>query len=233
MNTEPHLILTRPLAEAERSATMLREAGFRLTLAPAMTIEPLRCAPLSAPPQGVLLTSQHAAPALRKLRVLRQTPLFAVGEATAEAARTEGYTRVRVASGHAMSLIPVVKAKLPAPASLAYLRGAEVRHDLQTLLTAEGYAVEDRRVYRALPAATLPDEALAALRGDVQGILFYSARTVEAFAALAPEGWQRHLAITVSEAVAETARQAGCPRVEIVPLHHGVEALDALKTLFS
>lgn len=233
MSGRPHLLLTRPQTEAERTARELEEAGFRVTLAPVMAIEPLACAPLATPPEGVLLTSQHAAPALRKLKVRKYTPVIAVGPATADAAKAAGYTQVQVADGHALSLVPVVKARLRPPASLAYLRGAEVRHDLQTILTAEGYRVESRRVYRTTPLSSLPDEAQKALgSGTLDAILFYSARTVEHFAALAPHGWTHHRVIAVSETVAEAARRASCEVVSVVPLSRGAEALDTLKTLF-
>lgn len=234
MSARPHLLLTRPQAEAERTAQELEEVGFRVTLAPVMAIKPLACAPFATPPEGVLLTSQHAVPALRKLKVRKHTPIIAVGPATADAAKAEGYTQVQVADGHALSLVPMVKARLRPPAALAYLRGAEVRHDLHTILMKEGYRVESRRVYRTTPLSALPTEAEQALiEGTLDALLFYSARTVEHFAALTPQGWTRLRVIAVSKAVAEAARQAGCMHVDIVPLHRGAEARETLKTLFS
>jgi uroporphyrinogen-III synthase len=236
--TKPHLLLTRPCAEGKRTAAWLESAGFRVTLAPCLEIQTLP-ARIVEKPNAVLLTSQHAVPALQALELPASLPVFTVGPATARAVRTLGFTRVDEDADHAPALVARVQQSLPAPAGLLYLRGQDIRHDLTAVLTDAGYRVEDVIVYAAQAVMSLTSEAQQALQGgDLDGIVFYSARTVDIFAMLAAaagfDARVRHLtALCISEAVAEAAHARGFTRTPIVPLQRGEAAVAALKTLFS
>jgi uroporphyrinogen-III synthase len=235
----PHLLVTRPEAESRQTANALEALGFRVTQAPCLQIVPILSAPLATSPDAVLLTSQHAVPALHALHVPFATPLFVAGKRTAEKAREAGYIVVHTGEGNALSLRPLLHQTLPASANIAYLHGEDLRHNMASLLQAEGYNMESHCVYRAEPATSLPSQALAALHyGQMDGILFYSVRTLETFATLASTclpaaAWQSVSAIAISGTVAHAARTAGFDIIHVVPLQEGPTAFAALKTLFS
>lgn len=233
-----HLLLTRPLAEAERTAVWLRADGFRVTLAPCLEIETY-IPTIGYVPDAVLLTSQQAVVALMALNLPRTIPIFTVGPATAATLREGGFTHVDEIAEDALALLARVRHTLLAPAQLLYLRGQEVRHDLAGLLNAENYQVESALAYVARAAAALPQDAVDALReGRLDAVLFYSVRTVQSFTILADTAGlgditRRLPAICISKEVSQAAIAEGFSHTSIVPLHRGEAALPLLKTLFS
>lgn len=239
MSRAAHVLVTRPEAESHQTTHALEALGITVTQAPCLHIMPLPASPLTGAPDALLLTSQHAVPAVAAARLPLSIPLFVVGARTAEKARAAGFTQVHIGKGAALSLLPLLHQELPAPAHIAYLHGEDTRHDMERLLQNEGYRVESRCVYRAEHASQLPQRAIDALKaGDIDGILFYSVRTLEAFAQLAATclpapSWQSVAAIVISDTVANAARAAGFTTIHVLPLHEGTAALATLKTLFS
>src|SRR5579862_1986216 len=93
-------LITRPRAEAEALAALLARRGIEALIEPLIEIAG-RVAP---PPdfagvQAVLCTSANGVRALARTSAERAVPLFAVGDATAARARTEGFRHVESAGG--------------------------------------------------------------------------------------------------------------------------------------
>ena len=176
------VLITRPEPAASATAKLLRERGFAPYLAPMMQIVPC---PALAPPraQAVLATSANALPALA--RIDRETPLFAVGDATARQAQAMGFTAVRSASGDAQALAALVAASLaPADGALLLASGEGQGLELARLLRARGFRVQRRVAYRREAARSLPAPALDALhKGLIGHALFFSADTARIFLA--------------------------------------------------
>jgi uroporphyrinogen-III synthase len=236
----PHLLLTRPAEDSASFAAQLEAAGFQITQAPCLEIVPFSAESLSHRPDAVILTSRHAVASLHAYGIACDTPVFAVGESTTAALRHAGYLHVITGADDALSLLPLIRASLPPSASLLYLRGKDIRHDLAGLVCMEGYPCEQRVVYAAHPVESLSVEARDSLKqGDLDGIVFFSARTIHVFARLAtqaglPEScWQRLRAVTLSAAMAKEAEAVGFVAPIIQPLHRGAGAIKVLKTLFS
>ena len=179
------VLVTRPQPGAALTAARLIALGYDPILAPMLEVQTLT-PPLPAPAgvQAILLTSANAIAPLPA--VFHDTPVLAVGTATAHQARAHGFSHVQSADGDARDLAALVHARcarggLP----LLLASGAGQGHALATALTGDGYAVQRIEVYRATAVAALPAAAEHAWRAGTCGAaMFYSAESAHAFVRL-------------------------------------------------
>ena len=93
-----HVLITRPRERALEFARELEQRGDTALIEPLLAIEPIAgVAPELDGVQAIVLTSAHAVPALSERG--RRLPVFAVGDATAAAARRAGCSTVVSAGG--------------------------------------------------------------------------------------------------------------------------------------
>jgi uroporphyrinogen-III synthase len=177
-------------------------------VAPALTIEtiPLRLTHPAAL-AGVLITSGNALAAL--LPACRDRPILTVGDATAQRARTAGFSEVVSAGGDALALAALVRQRLrPQDGTLLLASGQGQGQALAAGLRGDGYRVIRRVVYAARPVSALPEAATAALAsGQMRAALFFSAETAHHFVRLIQRAGLTN-AVKPSEAVA-IGRTAG------------------------
>src|SRR4029078_7674782 len=81
---------------------------------------------------------------------------FTVGNRTAEAARTAGFTNTISAGGGVCNLVDLVAGKFDRSARLLYLAGEDRAGDLAGDLARRGITVETVVIYRAIAAEKLP-----------------------------------------------------------------------------
>ena len=219
------LLLTRPTAHAERTATALRDRGHETIVAPLLDIEIASDAPLGAGPwAAILITSANAVRAIARHRrrdELRRIPTFTVGDRSGQAMRETGFTEVSSAAGDVSDLAKLVAARVAPAARLLYLAGEERSGDLAGLLRAQHYTVETVLIYRAVIAERLPRHAAAALAAGIDGVLHFSRRSAEAYvtasrnAGLLETALQGPAHLCLSARVAEPLTQAGATNVRI------------------
>ncbi len=142
----------------------------------------------------------------------RALPVFAVGDATAAAARDAGFADVASAGGAVGDLAALVAARGdPAAGALLHVAGSAVAGDLAGLLEAEGFTVRRVVLYSATPAEALdPDVRTALAAGAVHAVLFFSPRSAATFASVAraaglAEACARVRLLALSGAVVEAA----------------------------
>jgi uroporphyrinogen-III synthase/predicted nucleic acid-binding Zn-ribbon protein len=182
------ILVTRPEPEARRFAAQLKEHGVDAVVAPLMSIERDE-APL--PPldgaQALVFTSANAVRAYAAKAGRSDLPVYAVGEATAAAARIAGYAKVVSAGSDAEGLAALLAGRIdPAKGPLFHPTGADQAGDLAGTLRARGFELQQAVLYRAAAATELPATARAALEnGDVAGVALFSPRSAEIFVALA------------------------------------------------
>ncbi len=182
------LLVTRPIDDAEPLAERLHAMGHTILLAPVLEIQILAGIPLPLEGvQAVLATSANGVRAFAHASHRRDLPLFAVGPATARAARAAGFGTVeRGSGGDAPALAAHIVARLsPANGSLLHAAGNVVRGDFQTTLEAHGFRVRRVVLYRAEPVARLDDGAEQAIgAGGLDGVLLHSPRSAREFVRL-------------------------------------------------
>jgi uroporphyrinogen-III synthase len=219
------LLVTRPEADAERTAAALRVCGHIVVVAPLLRIEPVEDAEIAAGAfAAIVVTSANAALAIarhRRFAALRSLPVFAVGGRSAQAMRAAGFADVVSADGDVSDLASLVTRRVKSGASLLYLAGADRAGDLAGGLSERGFVVGTVVIYRAVAAAVLPSAAADALAGGVDGVLHFSPRSAEAFvrAALAAEAGENVLRtpthFCISANTAEALVQAGAADIRI------------------
>jgi uroporphyrinogen-III synthase len=238
------LLLTRPRAESEALAVILHASGFATMTASMIEIEAVPGAILDLQgAQAILSTSANGVRALAAATHERDLPVYAVGRATATAARAAGFGTVRSADGDVAALAGLVRAHLdPAAGALVHVAGSDLAGDLSSLLSAAGFTVRRAVLYRARTARALDPAAIEALAsGAIAGVIFFSPRTARTFVNLAGEadvaGHVRRIpAYCLSDAVANaasalewsTVRVANKPDQEsllaLLPSHSGAAA---------
>ena len=213
MNGKPRMrvLLTRPRADAEATAEFLAAQHIEAVIVPLIEISDIAGAvPDLAGVQALLVTSANGARALARAATPRDIPVFAVGDASAEAALQAGFSDINSASGDVAALAALVQSRLkPTAGALFHAAGSAIAGDLAAELAEHDFTVHRSQLYRAQTVATLPEAAHRALKdGTVDAALFYSPRTAAHFVHLIVEAGlesqcRRLIAGCLSAAVAE------------------------------
>ena len=143
--------------------------------------------------QALLCTSANGVRATAARTTGRDLPVLAVGDATARAARDEGFAQVESARGDVESLARLAKARLdPAAGRLFHAAGSAVAGDLAGDLGSAGFRVERHVLYAAEPVhRTGPDTAEGLYAGTIDAVLFFSPRTAQSFVKVVLGGTRR------------------------------------------
>ncbi|MDJ0943498.1 MAG: uroporphyrinogen-III synthase [Kiloniellales bacterium] len=219
------VLVTRPRPDAEAFAAALAARGHEALIEPLLEI---KLAERSALPaeldafQALLATSANGLRAFAALTERRELPVFAVGPASAEAAKAAGFSKVESAEGDVEALARLVRARLsPDDGVLLHAAGSSLAGDLKGELEAAGFTVTRAVLYTAEAAARLSDAAQAALRaGQVDAVALFSPRSAETFAALVREAGLAEAcrslrAFCLSAAVAAVLEARGWTALEV------------------
>ncbi|MGB5905470.1 MAG: uroporphyrinogen-III synthase [Xanthobacteraceae bacterium] len=224
------ILVTRPAPDHAATASVLRGKGFDVLLAPMLRFEPIAFEPdADAGFDAVLVTSVNALRALAETSARQRwltTPLYAVGERTAQAARDLGFASVMAASGDGASLRDLVVAQMRAKmlkksARLLYLAAADRAVNLDDELSPFGFDVVTVTTYRMIATPDLPTDVCDAFTaGRVKAVLHYSGRSAHAFVAAARAAGLEIMALAVSHCcisanVAAVLREAGATQVAV------------------
>lgn len=200
----PLLLVTRPPDPARRTAAAARRAGFATLTAPLLFPEPLAWAAPADQPEALLFTSA-VTPALVAARAprLRAVPVWAVGPATARAARRAGFRVAGVGDGDGTAIVAAAAAA--GVRALFHPGGA----DRAAIDRPPDLRIEHRPVYAMRAAAALPGRVVRRLAdGRIFAALLFSPRTASLFARLCAEAGLSRAPIrlvALSDAVAEAA----------------------------
>lgn len=180
-------LITRPEQEAESLRHKLRARGIQADCAPLLAINIHRGVALPLQDvAGLLFTSINGVRAFCANSPRRDLAVYAVGEATAAAARAEGFGFVEAAGGDVGKLAALVRQRRsPQNGALLHAAGASLAGDLQAMLQADGYDIRRITLYAAEPASALPvTVANDFAAGGYDAALFFSPRTAAVFVTL-------------------------------------------------
>lgn len=192
------VLVLRPQPGADATAARAAAIGLSATVAPLFTTVSLPWeAPAPDPYDVLMLTSANAVrlggPKLAQYRAL---PVFAVGEATAAAARAAGFANVRAGDTDIVALLTLIAET--GFRHVLHLTGREHRDAGHPALT-----IDRVPVYAADAVAALPEPARAALREGAV-VMLHSPRAAACFAALAGDPSTVRIA-AISAAAAKAA----------------------------
>ena len=175
------VLVTRPQPGADETAERLVAMGFEPVVMPLTQIVPLEVNVDIEPTayDAVAITSvnavRHAPPEL--LAALRHKPVFAVGDASALAAREAGFDDVRSAAGTARELAALILRECKAGTRLIHPVGRERTAGFAETLSAGNILLTPVEVYGAdeisYPSSALEDTAAG---GPLWGALALSPR---------------------------------------------------------
>ncbi|MGE5539681.1 MAG: uroporphyrinogen-III synthase [Gemmatimonas sp.] len=185
------VLITRPADEADALAKRVEAMGFVPVIEPLISICALPGAKVDAfDIQAVVFTSANGVRALATASggesVSRTLPVFAVGTATAAAARAAGFQDVHEGQGTVEDLARVIAGNLPAQRGpILHVSGSVVARDLAPLLAASRHTVRRAVLYESVPAAALRSGTRRQIEaGAVGAALFFSPRTARTFVTL-------------------------------------------------
>ncbi|WP_340116266.1 uroporphyrinogen-III synthase [Pelagibius sp. 7325] len=207
------VLVTRPREDAPGLVADLEARGHAVMLEPLLTIRPRD--PAVWPDghenaQALLVTSANGARAFARLDARRDLPVYAVGDASAAAARALGFAEVHSAAGNVDDLAALVKRRLdPARGPLLHPAAGKLAGDLQGTLRAAGFTVLRAVLYDAVPVTALSKDCIRGLNGGlIDAATFFSPRTAAGFVNLVEaaglgDTCRRVVAVCLSPAVAE------------------------------
>ena len=145
------VLVTRPREDAERLAAQLEARGHAMRHRTDLHDRTVPETPLDLDGvQALLLTSANGARAFGMRSRRRDLRVFAVGDATAEAARALGFADVESAGGDVDDLVRLARARAqPDAGALLHVAGSAVAGDLAGQLGADGFDVRRAVLYRA------------------------------------------------------------------------------------
>lgn len=208
------VFITRPEEEYADTASMVTALGYDPVACPMLTIEPVTVdfSDIENNPAAfaaLVFTSASALPPFCVQCGVRDLPVYTVGDVTAERARQAGFSHVTSAGADIKALeFLLLAAGLPPDKTILHVSGA----DVVRAMNLPGLSLERRVVYRAVQAAHLPEAAQRELRAaSPRFVLFYSARTAEAFAQAVKKDRLAHRlmsskALCLSESMLESLR---------------------------
>jgi len=174
--------VTRARPQAEDTAGRLRALGHTPLVAPLLQVRPLPAALDLAGVAALAFTSRNGVAAFAARELRRAWPVFAVGDATAEAARAAGFGEVSSAGGDVAALAALI-ARRPPLGPVLHAGAAEAAGDLAGLLAARRVPTLSAALYETLVLAPAP-EACAAWP-ELDAVLIHSPKAARALAAAA------------------------------------------------
>ncbi|WP_420345793.1 uroporphyrinogen-III synthase [Pelagibius sp.] len=213
------VVVTRPREDAETLVEALTARGHSVHHEPLLAIEARDDPAWPAghqDAQALLITSANGLRAFARCDARRALPVFAVGDASAAAARAAGFTAVHSAAGTVEDLAQLVGDTLdPGAGPLLHPAAGKLAGDLQGLLAEDGFQVLRAVLYDAVPAQSFSEEFVRKIdSGLIDAVTFFSPRTAATFASLIAEAGlvpacRGVAAVCLSRAVAE--RLSGLP----------------------
>ena len=235
------VLVTRPREDAAGLVAALAARGHQVTLEPLLTIVPRAQPDWPAGherAQVLLVTSANGMRAFARLDARRDLPVYAVGDASAAAARDLGFRRVVSAAGDVGDLAALVRDRLdPGDGPLLHPAAGQLAGDLQGALAAAGFAVLRAVLYDTVAAEALSAETVREINdGLIDVATFFSPRTAAGFAslieaaALAP-ACRKIAALCLSPAVAAELSGLAWRRVSVAARPEQAALLAALEHL--
>lgn len=170
------VLVTRPIEDSADIATQIQQKDYQVECCPflKLVLHDVKIANLSRY-CGLVFTSRNAVRSFCENTLNRTLPVWAVGDATANVARENGFQDVHSAGGDVRALreiLPVAEQSKP----LLYVRGEHISQELDLPYVDEIIAYHTE-IIKEIPLNTLKLIA----RGEFSDILFFSKRTASAF----------------------------------------------------
>jgi uroporphyrinogen-III synthase len=208
------LWITRAEPAASATAQRVRQLGLEAIVSPLLAVRRIDDAMIDlAGVSAIAFTSANAVAAFADRCAERALRVFAVGDATATAARAERFTHVLSAQGDVKALASALAARRrELPGCILYPAAAEPAQDLAAALEAVGLTVRQVTLYETVAAQ--PSAEVSERLGEIDGVLVHSAKAAKALAAFLKRHPAPQLAaFCLSRQIARSLSRAGLAAV--------------------
>jgi uroporphyrinogen-III synthase len=209
--------ITRAMPGAASTAERVRAMGREVLVEPLLEVRPAPGARLDLDGAAALaFTSANAVRAFAALSRERSLAVFAVGDATASAARAEGFANVESAAGDLAALAALLASRrdVLGDGPIVYPAPAAPAGDLAALAASAGIVVREAPLYETVRRP--PPPALTRRLPSIDGVLLHSARAAGALAAFLQTHPAVHLtAFCLSAQVSEPLRRSRLAAVRV------------------
>lgn len=173
-------LITRPIAQAQKLSEELNAYGIDTLIHPMLDIEFINIPRIDFQKyEACIITSLNAAKILIDQCDDKDFSIYCVGFKTAQYLKESGFLSIKNISHSVQDLIITIGSNINHN-SMLYLRGDKVTSDLRHLLPKHN--IEEYIVYKSHKIKKLDKDLIQALQSDeVSNIIFYSARTIDAF----------------------------------------------------
>jgi uroporphyrinogen-III synthase len=181
------VIVTRPREEGAPFAERLAARGMTAILSPVLEIRLIDIAGELGGADALAFTSQNGLKSYLASHGRTHLPVFAVGAATAAAARAAGFAEVSSAEGDGAALADLIARRLTPDAAILHVAGRDEAFNLAGALKARGFPARRAVGYAAEAAGSLSAEAITALAAPTGAlwVALFSARSARVFLDLA------------------------------------------------
>lgn len=179
------VLVTRPIEDAEETATRLRDRGHATVIASLLDVRFRDGPELSLDGiQAIVATSANGIRALVRRSQRRDTRIFAIGPQTASAARAAGFADVQNSRGDSIALADAISGWADrGKGDLLHVAGNEATGKLAMQLSEHGFILRREVLYDVVPVDTLPTAAEKALRDrELDAVLLFSPLSAQTFA---------------------------------------------------
>lgn len=228
MTTNVRVWVTRAQPGADATAARLRALGFAPILAPLLEVRPIPGGDIDlAGVAALAFTSANGVAAFAARARRRDLPVFAVGAATAEAARAHGFGDVISAQGDVEALARLIRDHGDLAGEVLCPGPTEPAADLAAALAARGVRARRLVVYETIEIR--PARELDKMLRDTDAVLLHSPKAARAFAAWAADHPTSGLAIfCLSDNIAAPLAGLPLPKLEVARAPNEDALLDLL-----
>lgn len=177
-----NFLITRPIAEAEKTGAKLERMGYRAIYAPMLRVEPISFE-IPEDERTLIVTSLNGARYGLANIGNKSRPIFAVAEKTAAEARALGFNNITVGPGTARQLVPLLlECGLTQKRAYTHLCGSVISYNIASVLRDAGLDAENTVTYQTLPNRVFSPSVEEEIEmGEIENVLFYSPRTATIF----------------------------------------------------
>lgn len=230
------VIITRPEADAIRTARKVADLGFVPVIAPLAQVRLHQPTIPARTFDGIIITSRHALQAISGpyLATHRATPVYCVGQATSKMAKQAGFQAITSAAT-VEDLIGLVIGHAAPEQSWLYLAG-EPRKNAIELELSDKVRLEVCISYHIEELDYFPDDALAKLTDQHPVWLHYSDKSAERAARLITRSPKASLFVTarhlvLSASIGQTVKNMGGSDITVAQRPDQSAMLAALLTM--
>lgn len=175
-------LITRTMPGADATAQKIAPLGYEPIILPAAILRPTNSSIDINGIQALLVTSSNAPNLANLTPEILTLPVYAVGDATAKAARNAGFENVVSAGGDASTLAVLAADRLkPKDGALMHLRGHEVAGDVAGLLGACKFEVRATEIYETIDNPEFGEKINQILAKNDGIIMFHSPKGAQRF----------------------------------------------------